>query len=163
MIKKKKTGDLKKKNSLSNLTITSCQSGWSFCCVLKVPPIASSTPVQRVEPTVISSVHPQVSSNVGPKSCYPPPSPQPAVITARPTTQTNIIPCSRNESIGLNVADFLLVSLQKWKKKLNRQTKLKDIKLNVFFVISFAPTTNGRPWLMMRLCLKSRKVMTPCV
>lgn len=51
----------------------------------------------------------------------------------------------------------------KMKKKSNRQTKLKDIKLNVFFVISFAPTTNGRPWLMMRLCLKSRKVMTPCV
>uniref|UniRef100_A0A3P8X168 Katanin p80 WD40 repeat-containing subunit B1 n=1 Tax=Cynoglossus semilaevis TaxID=244447 RepID=A0A3P8X168_CYNSE len=90
--------------------------------------ISSSTPVQRVEPTVISSVHPQVSSTVGPKSCYPPPSPQPAVITARPTTQTNIIPCSRNESIGLNVADFLLFCPNNKRAALTDDEALSQIK-----------------------------------
>ncbi|XP_008308091.1 katanin p80 WD40 repeat-containing subunit B1 [Cynoglossus semilaevis] len=99
-----------------------------FIGKMQVPPIASSTPVQRVEPTVISSVHPQVSSTVGPKSCYPPPSPQPAVITARPTTQTNIIPCSRNESIGLNVADFLLFCPNNKRAALTDDEALSQIK-----------------------------------
>uniref|UniRef100_A0A4W6CUC8 Katanin p80 WD40 repeat-containing subunit B1 n=1 Tax=Lates calcarifer TaxID=8187 RepID=A0A4W6CUC8_LATCA len=51
------------------------------------PPLAASTPVQRVEPTVVSCAKPKSK-------------PQPKIILS-----------TRNEPIGLNVADFLPVSL----------------------------------------------------
>lgn len=95
---------------------------------MQVPPIASSTPVQMVEPTVISGVQPHVSYAVAPKSGYPYPSPQAAVIAARSTTQTNIIHCSRNESIGLNVADFLLFSPNNKRATLTDDEALSQIK-----------------------------------
>uniref|UniRef100_A0A6Q2YN38 Katanin p80 WD40 repeat-containing subunit B1 n=1 Tax=Esox lucius TaxID=8010 RepID=A0A6Q2YN38_ESOLU len=59
--------------------------------LLKNPPVASSTPVLRVEPTVVATApHP----------------PQPVAI-AKAKTQTSIIFSTRNEPIGLNVGDFL--------------------------------------------------------
>uniref|UniRef100_A0A8C2WEV6 Katanin p80 WD40 repeat-containing subunit B1 n=1 Tax=Cyclopterus lumpus TaxID=8103 RepID=A0A8C2WEV6_CYCLU len=55
-------------------------------CVFKAPPLASSTPVQRVEPINLVTA-----------------------VKSKP----KIIPSSRNEPIGLNVADFLPVSSSK--------------------------------------------------
>uniref|UniRef100_A0A8C9YUQ5 Katanin p80 WD40 repeat-containing subunit B1 n=1 Tax=Sander lucioperca TaxID=283035 RepID=A0A8C9YUQ5_SANLU len=88
------------------LSLRHCFSDWP-----SAPPLASSTPVQRVEPTVVScakrpapSAGGQASPNP-PASCPPPP--QPPVITAKPKPQPKIILSSRNEPIGLNVADFL--------------------------------------------------------
>ncbi|XP_047436955.1 katanin p80 WD40 repeat-containing subunit B1 [Mugil cephalus] len=60
----------------------------------QAPPLASSTPVQRVEPTVVQRPE-------------PPPSSQPPPSTAKPRAQPKLIPSTRNEPIGLNVADFL--------------------------------------------------------
>ncbi|XP_068441907.1 katanin p80 WD40 repeat-containing subunit B1 [Clinocottus analis] len=70
----------------------------------QAPPLASSTPVQRVEPTVVSSAKrpPPPSSSPAPRSSSPAP-PQPPVTEAKP----QIIPSCRNEPIGLNVNDFL--------------------------------------------------------
>ncbi|XP_042339272.1 katanin p80 WD40 repeat-containing subunit B1-like, partial [Plectropomus leopardus] len=79
----------------------------------QVPPLASSTPVQRVEPTVVSCAKRPSPSAVGPTSSSPPasdpppPPPQPPVTTAKPKPQPKIILSTRNEPIGLNVADFL--------------------------------------------------------
>ncbi|XP_043959392.1 katanin p80 WD40 repeat-containing subunit B1 isoform X1 [Gambusia affinis] len=62
----------------------------------QAPPLATSTPVQRVEPTVVAFTKP----------CSPAPSSQPAPPT-RPPPLPRVIPSSRNEPLGLNVADFL--------------------------------------------------------
>uniref|UniRef100_A0A3P9NTB6 Katanin p80 WD40 repeat-containing subunit B1 n=1 Tax=Poecilia reticulata TaxID=8081 RepID=A0A3P9NTB6_POERE len=62
----------------------------------QAPPLAASTPVQRVEPTVVALTKP----------CSPAPSSQPAP-PARPPPLPRVIPSSRNEPLGLNVADFL--------------------------------------------------------
>lgn len=67
--------------------------------MLKVPPPAPSTPVQRVEPTVVSYVK-RPSSPVPVSSVDPQP----------PTTKAKVIPVTSNKPIGLNVADFLPVS-----------------------------------------------------
>ncbi|XP_068166901.1 katanin p80 WD40 repeat-containing subunit B1 isoform X2 [Antennarius striatus] len=69
------------------------------------PPLASSTPVQRVEPTVVSSVKQPASSNPAPAA--PPPPLPPPVTTATCKPQPKIILSDRKEPIGLNVADFL--------------------------------------------------------
>ncbi|KAM4602550.1 katanin p80 WD40 repeat-containing subunit B1 isoform 2-T2 [Polymixia lowei] len=81
---------------------------------LKNPPIASSTPVQRVEPTVVSSaprpIPTATASTIRPSVSNPPVPRQPprtAVATAKAKAQPNIILSVRNEPIGLNVADFL--------------------------------------------------------
>ncbi|CAL8351718.1 unnamed protein product [Merluccius merluccius] len=81
---------------------------------LKKPPIAMSTPIQRVEPTVISAVPrpvPTTTTHTAARPSISNPS------EARPPTQAaaakarappnNVIPSSRKEPIGLNVADFL--------------------------------------------------------
>ncbi|KAM3625177.1 uncharacterized protein V6R79_008076 [Siganus canaliculatus] len=74
-------------------------------------PLASSTPVQRVEPTVVSCVKrpaPPAGGPAPPSSAHTPtPPPQPAVATAKSAPQPRVILSSRNEPIGLNVADFL--------------------------------------------------------
>uniref|UniRef100_A0A3B5B9G2 Katanin p80 WD40 repeat-containing subunit B1 n=1 Tax=Stegastes partitus TaxID=144197 RepID=A0A3B5B9G2_9TELE len=75
--------------------------------VFQAPQPVTSTPVQRVEPTVVSNV--KRPSVVGPPSSSQNP-PQPAAITAKQKPQPKIIPSTRNEPIGLNVADFLPVS-----------------------------------------------------
>ncbi|XP_008290300.1 katanin p80 WD40 repeat-containing subunit B1 [Stegastes partitus] len=74
---------------------------------VQAPQPVTSTPVQRVEPTVVSNV--KRPSVVGPPSSSQNP-PQPAAITAKQKPQPKIIPSTRNEPIGLNVADFLPVS-----------------------------------------------------
>lgn len=91
--------------------------------MFQAPPLASSTPVQRVEPTVVSctkranvpaAVVPPPS--IPPSSAPPPPS-QPPVITAKSKPQPKIILSSRNEPIGLNVADFLPVRFYAFTRK----------------------------------------------
>lgn len=62
----------------------------------QTPALATSTPVQRVEPTVVSSGKRPAA---GP-ACQPPPQ---NPVEPKP----RIIPSSRNEPIGLNVDDFL--------------------------------------------------------
>ncbi|XP_039652108.1 katanin p80 WD40 repeat-containing subunit B1 [Perca fluviatilis] len=98
-------------------------------------PLASSTPVQRVEPTVVScakrpaappSAGGQASSNP-PASCLPPP--QPPVITAKPKPPNpKIILSSRNEPIGLNVADFLPSSPNNRAVSLSDEDALSQLK-----------------------------------
>ncbi|XP_070823681.1 katanin p80 WD40 repeat-containing subunit B1 [Chaetodon trifascialis] len=74
----------------------------------QTPPLASSTPVQRVEPTVVSCVKRPAPSAVSSTSSNPPSSgPHPAVTTAKSKPQPKVILSARNEPIGLNVADFL--------------------------------------------------------
>ncbi|KAM9765886.1 LOW QUALITY PROTEIN: katanin p80 WD40 repeat-containing subunit B1 [Menidia menidia] len=76
---------------------------------LQPPPLATSTPVQRVEPTVVSS------GKRLPPPARPPPDPPPGQPPARPgpvqpgpvQPRQNLVPSSRTEPIGLNVADFL--------------------------------------------------------
>ncbi|XP_059204744.1 katanin p80 WD40 repeat-containing subunit B1 isoform X2 [Centropristis striata] len=80
---------------------------------LPAPPLASSTPVQRVEPTVVSCAKRAAPSAIDPLSSSPPASgpppapPQPPVLTAKSKPQPKVILSTRNEPIGLNVADFL--------------------------------------------------------
>lgn len=71
---------------------------------LQAAQLVTSTPVQRVEPTVVSNV--KRPSVVGPPSPIQNP-PQPPVITAKQKPQPKIILSTRNEPIGLNVSDFL--------------------------------------------------------
>uniref|UniRef100_UPI003AABA3DC katanin p80 WD40 repeat-containing subunit B1 isoform X2 n=1 Tax=Centroberyx gerrardi TaxID=166262 RepID=UPI003AABA3DC len=85
------------------------------------PPLASSTPVQRVEPTVVSSaprpapsapasaVRAAVSNPPAPPApaATPRPAAQAAVTTAKAKPLPSVILSTRNEPIGLNVADFL--------------------------------------------------------
>ncbi|KAM4743706.1 katanin p80 WD40 repeat-containing subunit B1 isoform 2-T2 [Anableps anableps] len=70
----------------------------------QAPPLATSTPIQRVEPTVITC-----AKQPNPMPCNPAPSSQPAPPTKPPPLpqQLRLIPSSRNEPLGLNVADFL--------------------------------------------------------
>ncbi|XP_028257282.1 katanin p80 WD40 repeat-containing subunit B1 [Parambassis ranga] len=74
---------------------------------LQTPPLASSTPVQRVEPIVVSCAKRLEPSAAGPPSSIQPPPPQPTATTAKSKPQPKIILSTRNEPIGLNVADFL--------------------------------------------------------
>lgn len=67
-------------------------------------PIISSTPVQRVEPTVFTAARPVVTTSV------PSPS-RPVVTITKPKPAPGIIMSTRNEPIGLNAGDFLSVSL----------------------------------------------------
>ncbi|XP_051992716.1 katanin p80 WD40 repeat-containing subunit B1 [Xyrauchen texanus] len=66
-------------------------------------PITSSTPVQRVEPTVIAAA-PRPVSVVNTAVASPS---RPVVTTTKPKPTTGIILSTRNEPIGLNVGDFL--------------------------------------------------------
>ncbi|XP_060923562.1 katanin p80 WD40 repeat-containing subunit B1 [Limanda limanda] len=75
----------------------------------QAPPLASSTPVQRVEPTVVSSAKhapPPAGDPADPR----PPAAQPRSTTAKTKPRPKIILSTRNEPIGLNVDDFLLPS-----------------------------------------------------
>ncbi|XP_059371247.1 katanin p80 WD40 repeat-containing subunit B1 [Carassius carassius] len=66
-------------------------------------PITSSTPVQRVEPTVIAAV-PRPVAVVTTSVTSPS---RPVVTTTKPKPSTGIILSTRNEPIGLNAGDFL--------------------------------------------------------
>ncbi|XP_076592054.1 katanin p80 WD40 repeat-containing subunit B1 isoform X2 [Chaetodon auriga] len=90
-------------------------------------PLASSTPVQRVEPTVVSCVKRPAPSAVSSTSSGPPP-PQPPVTTAKSKPQPKIILSSRNEPIGLNVADFLPPSPNNRAGALSDEEALSQIK-----------------------------------
>ncbi|CAB1448805.1 unnamed protein product [Pleuronectes platessa] len=76
---------------------------------LQAPPLASSTPVQRVEPTVVSSSKHPAPSAGDPAAPRPPPA-QPRVTTAKTKPLPKVILSSRNEPIGLNMDDYLLTS-----------------------------------------------------
>nr|XP_046205776.1 katanin p80 WD40 repeat-containing subunit B1-like isoform X1 [Oncorhynchus gorbuscha]XP_046205777.1 katanin p80 WD40 repeat-containing subunit B1-like isoform X1 [Oncorhynchus gorbuscha] len=79
--------------------------------LLKNLPVASSTPVLRVEPTVVATAPcpiPVVTAR--PPTNQPPaphPAPPPVVAMAKAKPQPSVILSSRNEPIGLNVGDFL--------------------------------------------------------
>ncbi len=69
-------------------------------------PITSSTPVQRVEPTVIAAAPRPVAvvtTSVTSPSRH-------VVTTTRPKPSTGIILSTRNEPIGLSAGEFLSVS-----------------------------------------------------
>ncbi|XP_041749299.2 katanin p80 WD40 repeat-containing subunit B1-like [Coregonus clupeaformis] len=80
--------------------------------LLKNLPVASSTPVLRVEPTVVATAPrpiPVVTAR-SPTSNHPPaphPAPPPVVAMAKAKPQPSVILSTRNEPIGLNVGDFL--------------------------------------------------------
>ncbi|KAG7277873.1 hypothetical protein CRUP_001325 [Coryphaenoides rupestris] len=65
---------------------------------LNKAPIAASTPIQRVEPTVVS---------VAPRPAPARPPTQPAAAAKARAPANNFIPSNRKEPIGLNIADFL--------------------------------------------------------
>ncbi|XP_072321359.1 katanin p80 WD40 repeat-containing subunit B1 [Eucyclogobius newberryi] len=97
----------------------------------KVPPMAQSTPVQRVEPTVVSC-----AKRAEPPTAWPPPAPTAPVAPApgvtktkpQPPPQPKIILSSRNEPIGLNVADFLPPSAHNRPGGLSEDEALSQIK-----------------------------------
>ncbi|XP_053175970.1 katanin p80 WD40 repeat-containing subunit B1 [Scomber japonicus] len=107
-------------------------------------PLASSTPVQRVEPTVVSCVKRPIPSAVAtpafsnvsdpphpphpPHSPHPHPHPHPAVTAAKTKPQPKIILSTRNEPIGLNVADFLPSSPNNRGVALSDEEALSQIK-----------------------------------
>ncbi|KAJ3593239.1 hypothetical protein NHX12_005574 [Muraenolepis orangiensis] len=77
-------------------------------------PIATSTPIQRVEPTVVSAApRPVPAATAGrgapaPTVSNPPKTRSPAhAAKARAATNNVIIPSSRKEPIGINIEDFL--------------------------------------------------------
>ncbi|XP_013981759.1 katanin p80 WD40 repeat-containing subunit B1 [Salmo salar] len=78
---------------------------------LKNLPVASSTPVLRVEPTVVATAPcPIPAVTARPPTNHPPaphPAPPPVVAMAKAKPQPSVILSSRNEPIGLNVGDFL--------------------------------------------------------
>lgn len=102
----------------------------------QVLPLASSTPVQRVEPTVVSCAkHP--SAPADPPTVWPPPQPTPQPQPTVPSTKTKpqqqqqqpkIILSTRNEPIGLNVADFLPSSPNNRSGALSDDEALSQIK-----------------------------------
>uniref|UniRef100_A0A673W0M2 Katanin p80 WD40 repeat-containing subunit B1 n=1 Tax=Salmo trutta TaxID=8032 RepID=A0A673W0M2_SALTR len=77
--------------------------------------LASSTPVLRVEPTVVATAPcPIPAVTARPPTNHPPaphPAPPPVVAMAKAKPQPSVILSSRNEPIGLNVGDFLPVSV----------------------------------------------------
>ncbi|XP_061592182.1 katanin p80 WD40 repeat-containing subunit B1 [Cololabis saira] len=97
----------------------------------QAPPLATSTPVQRVEPTVISCAKRPAPSAAVPASGDPPSSSQPppaAPVTSTKSKQPKIILSTRNEPIGLNVADFLPFSGQQNSGSLSDEEALSQIK-----------------------------------
>lgn len=70
-------------------------------------PITSSTPVQRVEPTVIAAAATRPVAVVTTSVTSPS---RPVVTTTKPKPSTGIILSTRNEPIGLSAGDFLSVS-----------------------------------------------------
>ncbi|MED6273377.1 Katanin p80 WD40 repeat-containing subunit B1 [Characodon lateralis] len=93
----------------------------------QAPPLATSTPVQRVEPTVVSC-----AKRPNPMPCNPAPSSQPApptqVIPTKSQQQLRVIPSSRNEPLGLNVADFLPAAANHRGGALSDDSALSQIK-----------------------------------
>ncbi|XP_045888276.1 katanin p80 WD40 repeat-containing subunit B1 isoform X2 [Micropterus dolomieu] len=102
----------------------------------QAPPLAFSTPVQRVEPTVVSSGKRPAPSAISPAPSdtpasgppLPPPQTQPPVTTAKSKPQPKIILSNRNEPIGLNVADFLPSSPNNRSGALSDEEALSQIK-----------------------------------
>uniref|UniRef100_A0A8C8GUB3 Katanin p80 WD40 repeat-containing subunit B1 n=1 Tax=Oncorhynchus tshawytscha TaxID=74940 RepID=A0A8C8GUB3_ONCTS len=83
--------------------------------LLKNLPVGSSTPILRVEPTVVATAPcpiPVVTTRA--PTNHPPaphPAPPPVVAMAKAKPQPSVILSSRNEPIGLKVGDFLPVSV----------------------------------------------------
>ncbi|KAJ7986200.1 hypothetical protein DPEC_G00348320 [Dallia pectoralis] len=80
--------------------------------LLKNPPMASSTPVLRVEPTVVATAPRPIpvvtsQSQTSNHTSAPRPAPPPPVAIVKAKPQTSVIFSTRNEPIGLNVGDFL--------------------------------------------------------
>uniref|UniRef100_A0A4W5KWP1 Katanin p80 WD40 repeat-containing subunit B1 n=1 Tax=Hucho hucho TaxID=62062 RepID=A0A4W5KWP1_9TELE len=75
------------------------------------PKMASSTPILRVEPTVVATApRPIPVVTARPPTNHPPaphPAPPPVVAMTKAKPQPSVILSSRNEPIGLNVGDFL--------------------------------------------------------
>lgn len=103
----------------------------------QVPPIAQSTPVQRVEPTVVSCAK-RAPPPVDSPTVWPPPAPSaPAPAPGFTKTKSHpppaqkqpakIILSSRNEPIGLNVADFLPPSANNSPGMLSEEEALSQI------------------------------------
>ncbi|CAL8364574.1 unnamed protein product [Gadus morhua 'NCC'] len=115
---------------------------------LKKHPIAMSTPVQRVEPTVVSAPpRPTATATTttttthtvarptasdphppGPQSPRAPPQATTAAAKPRAPPPINIIPSSRKEPIGLNVADFRPNSFHKGPEVLGDEEAQSQIK-----------------------------------
>ncbi|XP_066569735.1 katanin p80 WD40 repeat-containing subunit B1 [Amia ocellicauda] len=86
--------------------------------VLKIPPIAASTPVNRVEPSVMppaSRALPVINTAL-------------PVVSAVPRAEPAVILSSRNEPIGLNVADFLPPAKNNKQLALNDDEALSQIR-----------------------------------
>ncbi|XP_061878666.1 katanin p80 WD40 repeat-containing subunit B1-like [Entelurus aequoreus] len=97
---------------------------------LQVSPLSTSTPIQRVEPIVVTCTkNPAPSGQVfpAPASRMPPPPPPPPLQTSVQPHPT-IFPVSRNEPIGLNVADFLPSSQDKRAPVLSDDEALSQIR-----------------------------------
>ncbi|KAL2088565.1 hypothetical protein ACEWY4_015464 [Coilia grayii] len=71
--------------------------------MVKGPPLVTSTPVLRVEPTIVAAA-PRSTAAVTSSAA---PSNRPTVVTAKTKQPPAVIMSSRNKPIGLNVADFL--------------------------------------------------------
>ncbi|XP_034385475.1 katanin p80 WD40 repeat-containing subunit B1 isoform X1 [Cyclopterus lumpus] len=90
----------------------------------QAPPLASSTPVQRVEPIVVSC-----EKRPAPPASAPPASaPHPQNLVTAVKSKPKIIPSSRNEPIGLNVADFLPSSPNNRGGALSDEESLSQLK-----------------------------------
>lgn len=93
----------------------------------QIPPLASSTPVQRVEPTVVSCAK-RPAAGEGTPTAWPPPQPAVTTAKAKPQHHPKIILSTRNEPIGLNVADFLPSSPNNRPGALSDEEALSQIK-----------------------------------
>uniref|UniRef100_A0A8C8GFE5 Katanin p80 WD40 repeat-containing subunit B1 n=1 Tax=Oncorhynchus tshawytscha TaxID=74940 RepID=A0A8C8GFE5_ONCTS len=95
---------------LSSLGMSRCVSSLQPG-LLKNLPVGSSTPILRVEPTVVATAPcpiPVVTTRA--PTNHPPaphPAPPPVVAMAKAKPQPSVILSSRNEPIGLKVGDFL--------------------------------------------------------
>ncbi|XP_054626122.1 katanin p80 WD40 repeat-containing subunit B1 isoform X2 [Dunckerocampus dactyliophorus] len=97
--------------------------------------LASSTPVQRVEPTVVTCAKhppPSAAGQVFPALPLSEPLPPPPLLPPLPQTSgkphPKIFPIARNEPIGLNVADFLPSSPDKRPAVLSDDEALSQIR-----------------------------------
>ncbi|XP_064193434.1 katanin p80 WD40 repeat-containing subunit B1 [Anguilla rostrata] len=99
---------------------------------LKNPPIASSTPVIRVEPTVVPAAArplPVIAPVTRPPPVAPPAArPQPGVAPVQARPEPAVIFSTRNEPIGLNVGDFLPPSRNSKPMSLSDEDALSQIR-----------------------------------
>ncbi|KAJ8417887.1 hypothetical protein AAFF_G00227300 [Aldrovandia affinis] len=100
---------------------------WQF----KNPPVASSTPVIRVEPTVVTAAArplPVVAPATRPLPVVPPAARPPSGFAVQARPEPNIIFSSRNKPIGLNVGDFLPAARSNKLMSLSDEDALSQIR-----------------------------------